>query len=142
MPPCTAITRRGNPCTRPVAKQCRTAKAPTRSPNEAESWTLQDGVLCWQHRHIQLECSICLETVGKYKRFDLGCKHSFHRRCIARWLRKDGECCPLCRHTVTDSEFSALKVKRIPKVDLVAVLDIINLLIDEYVDIASTSFEN
>jgi len=44
------------------------------------------------------ECPICLECVnkGEYEK-TLECKHSFHKKCIDRWFRKDNDFCPMCR---------------------------------------------
>jgi hypothetical protein len=43
-------------------------------------------------------CPICLDsfTQGEYYR-TLQCKHSFHKRCIDRWFKKDHSDCPMCR---------------------------------------------
>jgi hypothetical protein len=44
------------------------------------------------------ECSICLDTikVGEFEK-TLICKHSFHKKCIDRWFKKDNDSCPMCR---------------------------------------------
>ena len=44
------------------------------------------------------ECSICLDTikVGEFEK-TLSCKHSFHKKCIDRWFKKDNDSCPMCR---------------------------------------------
>jgi hypothetical protein len=44
------------------------------------------------------ECAVCL---GPHERTaaELTCGHSFHRQCIARWLRISANC-PICRATV------------------------------------------
>ena len=44
-------------------------------------------------------CSICLEKfeAGKYKRV-LPCGHTFHKKCIDKWLKKK-LICPICRKT-------------------------------------------
>jgi len=43
-------------------------------------------------------CPICIEN---FKENDycrtLSCSHSFHKRCIDRWFRKDHSDCPMCR---------------------------------------------
>jgi len=44
-------------------------------------------------------CSICLNKYeeGKFKR-ELPCKHTFHKSCIDKWLKKDKHMtCPLCK---------------------------------------------
>lgn len=42
-----------------------------------------------------VECAICLSFSPKHMRI-LRCNHSFHRRCIREWKKKD-PVCPLCR---------------------------------------------
>ena len=41
-------------------------------------------------------CSICMEDLGGGQVQALRCSHSFHRACIARWLRSS-RTCPTCR---------------------------------------------
>jgi hypothetical protein len=43
------------------------------------------------------ECTICLENykIGEYYRM-LPCEHTFHKRCIDKWLFKKMSC-PICR---------------------------------------------
>ena len=49
----------------------------------------------------QENCSICLDNFvcGEYKR-KLNCNHSFHKKCIDRWFKKDHTECPMCRTDV------------------------------------------
>jgi hypothetical protein len=44
------------------------------------------------------ECAICLDTVkvGEFEK-TLECKHTFHKKCIDRWFKKDNDSCPMCR---------------------------------------------
>ena len=48
---------------------------------------------------IGCSCSICLEEyeVGTYKR-ELSCSHTFHKKCIDKWLL-NSNCCPLCKRS-------------------------------------------
>lgn len=41
------------------------------------------------------ECSICLETDDKPTQ-TLSCNHTFHKKCISKWL-KNSDSCPMCR---------------------------------------------
>ncbi|KAJ2305713.1 hypothetical protein H4S02_003975 [Coemansia sp. RSA 2611] len=47
-------------------------------------------------------CMICFLD---YKRgdslIDLSCNHSFHSKCVSRWLRSKASC-PLCSHSITE----------------------------------------
>jgi hypothetical protein len=47
------------------------------------------------------ECSICLEEFkqGEYYR-KLECTHTFHKKCIDRWFKRDHSDCPLCRKKI------------------------------------------
>ncbi len=50
-------------------------------------------------------CSICLLPYekGEYKRELPGCKHTYHKKCIDKWFKKDKKkSCPLCRHSFLD----------------------------------------
>jgi hypothetical protein len=44
------------------------------------------------------QCSICLEMyqIGLYKR-NLKCGHSFHKKCIDKWINFSKSSCPICR---------------------------------------------
>jgi hypothetical protein len=46
-------------------------------------------------------CPICIETFccGEYKR-TLNCEHTFHKKCIDRWFKKDKDDCPMCRNKI------------------------------------------
>ena len=46
----------------------------------------------------EAECPICLESLnkGEYEKV-LECKHTFHKKCIDRWFKKDNDFCPMCR---------------------------------------------
>lgn len=48
-------------------------------------------------------CPICIETFvpGEYKRELYLCKHTFHKRCIDKWLSKRKLECPICRQDYT-----------------------------------------
>ncbi|CAN6339357.1 unnamed protein product [Urochloa humidicola] len=44
-------------------------------------------------------CVICVEDYRESERRSVlpGCSHTFHRECIAPWLRQGNATCPLCR---------------------------------------------
>ena len=48
-------------------------------------------------KFINQECSICIDKFkeGEYKR-DLVCSHTYHKKCIDKWLKKELSC-PQCR---------------------------------------------
>jgi hypothetical protein len=50
---------------------------------------------------LENQCPICLDNfqVGEYHR-TLDCNHSFHKKCIDRWFKKDHCECPMCRKTI------------------------------------------
>ena len=54
---------------------------------------------------INNECSICIENFccGEYQR-TLVCNHTFHKKCIDKWFKKDKNECPICRRVIIDSE--------------------------------------
>lgn len=43
-------------------------------------------------------CPICLEfyKVGEYKR-TLSCNHTYHKKCVDRWIKSNDKFCPICR---------------------------------------------
>lgn len=47
------------------------------------------------------QCPICIEDfcVCEYQR-TLECGHSFHKKCIDKWFKKDKDDCPMCRTKV------------------------------------------
>ena len=46
----------------------------------------------------ETQCPICIEQFnsGDYKK-TLSCNHSFHKKCIDRWFKKNHSDCPMCR---------------------------------------------
>jgi hypothetical protein len=50
---------------------------------------------------IELVCPICIDNFkeGEYYR-TLDCTHSFHKKCIDRWFKKDHSECPMCRKLI------------------------------------------
>ena len=46
-------------------------------------------------------CPICMEDFigGEFKR-TLHCLHTYHKRCIDKWIREDHDECPMCRKNV------------------------------------------
>lgn len=64
------------------------------------------------------ECAICLSefTEGEEGREISECKHSFHRRCLEKWLRGYKATCPLCRSLVVPevivAEYERMQIER------------------------------
>lgn len=49
---------------------------------------------------LKKECSVCLENFKeKQGKRTLPCNHTFHKRCIDKWVFKGTETCPICRGT-------------------------------------------
>ena len=46
-------------------------------------------------------CSICLNENKKYRNLTCSCGHTFHKKCINRWL-KDNNTCPLCKRVIKE----------------------------------------
>lgn len=69
------------------------------------------GDKCWQHGDSPHTCAICLETVGRCKKFSLNCNHVFHKQCLSRWIHKGNDTCPLCRGELSGYELCLLGVK-------------------------------
>ena len=51
------------------------------------------------------QCSICIEDFccGEYQR-TLNCNHSFHKKCIDKWFKKDKNDCPMCRANIISTD--------------------------------------
>ena len=51
--------------------------------------------------HTHPDCPICLDDLkpGEYYR-KLGCTHTFHKKCIDNWFKKDHSDCPMCRQKI------------------------------------------
>ncbi|XP_070200984.1 E3 ubiquitin-protein ligase DZIP3-like [Littorina saxatilis] len=50
---------------------------------------------------IEEECCICLVEFTKACRYPLECGHTFHKQCIDKWVKEQGErTCPICRNIV------------------------------------------
>ena len=46
-------------------------------------------------------CSICLNENKKYRNLTCSCGHTFHKKCINRWL-KNNNTCPLCKRVIKE----------------------------------------
>ena len=50
---------------------------------------------------IETVCSICLDNYKKNEFYrTLECNHTFHKKCIDRWIKKDHLNCPMCRNDI------------------------------------------
>jgi len=46
-----------------------------------------------------MECSICLEDIGKFKSVNLKCGHVYHKKCIHEWQIINDTCC-MCKRPI------------------------------------------
>lgn len=47
---------------------------------------------------IDNDCVICMSNYQKDEGVrELDCKHTFHKKCIDKWLKEGSVCCPVCR---------------------------------------------
>ena len=46
-------------------------------------------------------CSICLNENKKYRNLTCSCAHTFHKKCINRWLNNNNTC-PLCKRVIKE----------------------------------------
>ena len=50
-----------------------------------------------------MQCSICLNENKKYRNLTCSCGHTFHKKCINRWLNSNNDC-PLCKRIIKKEE--------------------------------------
>jgi hypothetical protein len=64
-------------------------------------YRIDDTYFCFQHvQKEKNECTICFRLL--YDVMMLPCSHSFHLKCIGKWLNTNNTC-PLCRMIVYES---------------------------------------
>ena len=61
------------------------------------------GPLAQPEDPVELEddCPICFEPLGQDVAGEVvvtGCRHTFHKRCLAEWDEKGTDSCPVCRY--------------------------------------------
>jgi hypothetical protein len=50
---------------------------------------------------LESQCPICLDIFKKNECYRvLSCNHTFHKKCIDRWIKKDKNECPMCRKNI------------------------------------------
>ncbi len=85
-----------------------TCGAPTKIGSTCKKKVPLQDTKCHYHRGETVgQCSICLETINTSEKMTLACYHTFHDRCIHKWLcMKNNECkeCPNCRAVVRDNK--------------------------------------
>jgi len=47
-------------------------------------------------------CSICFNENKKYRNLTCSCGHTFHKKCINKWLKAENTC-PLCRKIINNN---------------------------------------
>jgi len=47
-------------------------------------------------------CSICFNENKKYRNLTCSCGHTFHKKCINKWLKTENTC-PLCRKIINNN---------------------------------------
>ena len=61
-------------------------------------------IICTRPSSIAEEapCPICFDQISTDKYFLTGCKHAFHKECLAAWQQYASPAsCPMCRGTLT-----------------------------------------
>jgi hypothetical protein len=85
-----------------------TCGVPTKNGSACRKKVPFQDMKCYYHRGETVgQCSICLETINTSEKITLACYHTFHDRCIHKWLSmKNKECkeCPNCRAVVRDNK--------------------------------------
>ena len=83
------VTRFGSPETESFFKNCR--RTQIKGIGKYKKVTKDSELL-------EVVCPICLENFKENEYYrTLECTHSFHKKCIDRWFRKDHSDCPMCR---------------------------------------------
>lgn len=92
---CAASTRKGTPCSHRGRYlidnrwYCKTHAKVLSLPEEE----LREG---------QVECPICMTEVLVTRLSRTVCEHTFCKRCLNKWLRRN-HTCPICRHVLRES---------------------------------------
>lgn len=56
---------------------------------------------CKTHLPID-ECSVCYEPITARNGIQLPCKHTYHTKCLRRWVNSNHATCPYCRSALPD----------------------------------------
>jgi len=68
----------------------------------------RDGV-CYCKTHLPIEeCSVCYENITQRNGITLGCKHTFHNKCMKKWISSNHTTCPYCRAAIGDDVMDRL----------------------------------
>lgn len=107
------IRRRAETLRRPAA-QAEAEAERSREPASKKSMVELDEPAAEEVR--DLDCAVCLEDLvtGGRKLRTMECSHSFHQRCIFRWLHVN-RLCPMCRFAMPsrpDDEHVGEEVER------------------------------
>lgn len=61
------------------------------------------------------DCSVCYEKMGRNK-ITLPCNHSFHEKCLSKWVEEGNNTCPMCRFEFFEIVFNDPNTPNTPNV--------------------------
>lgn len=68
----------------------------------------KDGA-CYCKTHLPIEeCSVCYEHITQRNGITLPCKHTFHTKCVKKWIVGNHTTCPYCRAPIGDDVMDRL----------------------------------
>lgn len=90
-----------------MERQCtQTTKAGSQCKRMGKHVANGNVSLCTMHYTMDREikkapdCPVCLSPILRRDMMTTVCSHSYHKRCLERWLRRGSTSCPTCRGTI------------------------------------------